>query len=293
MEFIWILFAFICGLAVKSLAMPPLIGYLIAGFALNYLGYEATGELQALADLGITLMLFTIGLKLDPGTLARREVWASTIGHISSWLVVSSLFMLVLATVTAATLLSNLPLKTIALLAFACCFSSTVCVVKLLEENGETRTRHGRVAIGILIMQDVVAVVFLVLATGHPPSIWALALPLLIFLRPLGDRLLRLAGHGELLPLAGFVLALGAYELFALVDIKGDLGALIAGILLSQYNKSAELAKTLMSFKDLFLIGFFLSIGFSGLPEWSTLWSALLLTCLLPVKFTLLYLNSA
>ena len=61
MEFIWILFAFVCGLAVKMINLPPLIGFLLAGFLLNYMGMEASSTLDSLANIGITLMLFSIG----------------------------------------------------------------------------------------------------------------------------------------------------------------------------------------------------------------------------------------
>jgi hypothetical protein len=64
--------------------------------------------------------------------------------------------------------------------------------------------------------------------------------------------------------LYGLVLALGGAELFELVDVKGDLGALIMGVLISTHFKATEMAKTMLGFKDLFLVGFFLSIGMSG-----------------------------
>ena len=96
-------------------------------------------------------------------------------------------------------------------------------------------------------------------------------------------------GHGELIPLAGFFLALGAYELFEFVNIKGDLGALLAGMYLASHKKSSEINKSLMGFKDLFLIGFFLSIGFAALPTWEMLAIAAVLTLLIPVKFLLFF----
>ena len=102
-------------------------------------------------------------------------------------------------------------------------------------------------------MQDVVAVVFLVLAEGKAPSLWALLLPLLILARPLFGKVLTLCGHGELLALSGLLFALGAHELFYLVDVKGDLGALLFGVLMSRHEKSYELSKALLSFKDIFL----------------------------------------
>lgn len=289
MDFIWILFAYFCGLSLKIIGLPPLIGFLLAGFLLHFLGIEPTASLDTLADLGITLMLFTIGLKLHIGDLLRREVWVSTLSHMGLWTLLFGSLALLMATV-AVPFYSDVDLQTAALLGFALSFSSTVCIVKLLEENGELKTRHGQLAIGVLVMQDIVAVLFLVIATGKMPSLWALLLFALIFVRPLLFRLLDKAGHGEMLPLTGFFFALGGYELFHLVGVKGDLGALVFGILLSQHSKATELTKSLLSFKDLFLIGFFLSIGFTALPTWSMLGTAALIALLIGVKFLLFFL---
>lgn len=289
MEFIWILFAFICGLAVKLAALPPLIGYLLAGFILHAVGFEANATLEALADLGITLMLFCIGLKLNIRDLIKVEVWAPSLMHMGKW-VIACFALLSLLVFLGMPFLQGLDTKAVALLAFALSFSSTVCVVKLLEENGEMKTRHGRLAIAVLVIQDIAAVIFLVLATGKIPSLWALALFLLIPARPLIGKLLKHAGHGELMPLMGFFLALGGYELFELVGVKGDLGALLVGMLLSSHPKATELTKSLLSFKDLFLIGFFLSIGFIALPTVDMLIIATVLALLLPFKWLLFFL---
>jgi glutathione-regulated potassium-efflux system ancillary protein KefC len=288
MDFIWVIFAFGCGLMVRLLALPPLIGYLAAGFLLNYLGVQPAEGLQTLADLGITLMLFTIGLKLNPRDLLKVEVYGGSITHILLWTLLVGAVSLGLATLAVAHF-ASLDASGALLLAFACSFSSTVCIVKLLEENGEMKTRHGQIAIGILVFQDIVAVLFLVVSTGLQPSPFIAGLLLLIPARPLLYHLLDKAGHGELLPLTGFFLALGGYELFSLLDIKGDLGALAAGMLLSQHAKAAELSKALLSFKDLFLIGFFLSIGFVALPDAQMVFSALLLSLLLPIKLLLFF----
>lgn len=288
MEFIWILFAFLCGLAVKLINLPPLIGFLAAGFLLNFMQVEPSSVLTHLSNLGITLMLFCIGLKLHVKDLLKREVWASTLGHMGAWSIVF---------IGAASLLGMiglqyfdvLSLRTAALIGFALSFSSTVCIVKLLEETGEMKTRHGQLSLGILVMQDIVAVVFLVLATGKVPTLWAILLFALIPLRPLLGRILDKSGHGEMLPLTGLFFALGGYELFYLVGVKGDLGALVLGILLASHTKAAELNKSLMNFKDLFLIGFFLSIGFSALPTWQMFGLSLVLAALLVVKFLLFF----
>ena len=89
MDFIWIFFAFICGLTAKSLSFPPSIGYLGAGFALNYYGYQADDSLTTLSNLGITLMLFTIGLKLNVKSLFKREVWLTSSLHTITWILLT------------------------------------------------------------------------------------------------------------------------------------------------------------------------------------------------------------
>jgi glutathione-regulated potassium-efflux system ancillary protein KefC len=288
MEFIWILFAFICGLGVKLMGFPSLIGFLLAGFVLNALGFSPDDKLQSLADIGITLMLFTIGLKLNVRDLLKPEVGVSAGLHMILWTSLLSAFLLGASWFGFSHFLA-LEAQTSAILAFALSFSSTVCVVKILEDSGEIKTRHGQLAIGILIIQDILAVLFIVVATGQTPSIYALSLLLLPFVAPLLTRLLNLSGHGELLPLTGFLLALGGYQLFDFLGVKGDLGALMAGILLANHAKANELAKSLMSFKDVFLIGFFLSVGLTALPDWSMLLSALALCLMLPLKFILFF----
>ena len=287
MEFIWILFAFICGLGAKLITLPPSIGYLLAGFVLHFLGYTADDSLLNLANLGITLMLFTIGLKLNVKDLLKTEVWFGAFSHTFLWLV-TVVIVFKLAILLGLQYFGDLSFNTSLLIVFALSFSSTVCVVKLLEEQGEMRTRHGKLAIGILVMQDIIAVAFLVVATGKIPTFWAVGLLLLIVLKPLIFKVIDKVGHGELIPLTGFFLALGSYELFELVKVKGDLGALLVGMLLATHPKASEINKSLMNFKDLFLIGFFLLIGFTALPTFEMLCIALLLVfTLLPLKFAL------
>lgn len=288
MDFIWILIAFGCGLGIKMTGLPPLIGYLLAGFILNFIGIEHQDGLQTLSDLGITLMLFTIGLKVKISDLLQRETLIGSLSHMLIWIPLCAATLLGLGALSLS-YLDVISLQTALLLSFAFSFSSTVCIVKLLEESGELKTRHGKLAIGILVIQDIVAVVFLATTTGKAPSIMALALFGLLLIRPLANKLLNQVGHNELLPLTGICLALGGYEVFEAVNIKGDLGALIFGMLLSHHPKAVELNKSLMNFRDLFLISFFLSIGFVALPTLSMIGVSLLLCLLLPLKYLLFF----
>lgn len=284
----WITLAFVLGFLARLISLPPLVGFLATGFLLNYLGFTSGETLQKLADLGITLLLFTVGLKLNLKVLIRPQVWSVTLLHISFIIVTFGALIFGLALLSVS-LFSELDLKISLMLAFALSFSSTVFVVKSLEDKGEMKSLHGRIAIGILVMQDLAAVIFLAASTGKLPSIWALLLLLLIPLRPLFYYLLKQTGHGELLILYGLVLAIGGAELFELGGVKGDLGALVMGVLISAHPKSTEIAKSMLGFKDLFLVGFFLTIGMSGQLSLETLAIGLLLVPFIFIKSALFF----
>jgi glutathione-regulated potassium-efflux system ancillary protein KefC len=283
MESLILVAAFACGFTARQIGQPPLVGYLVAGFVLGFAGFEASDSLQFFADSGIRLMLFIIGLKLDIASLLKPEIYGSTIEHTLSFGLLAFGFLLFLG-LLGLPLVAEISLQQAALVAFALSFSSTVCTVAMLEERGEFRVRHGQIAIGILIIQDLIAVLFLTASTGKLPSLWALLLPLMVLARPLLSYLLRASGHDEVLILAGILLTATGGALFELVGMKADLGALVFGMLLSGDSKAGELAKSMMSFKDIFLIGFFLSIGMSAQPSLEMLGVALLLCLLLPLK---------
>ena len=291
MDPLLILIAFIFGFAVYRLGLPPLVGYLIAGFVLQALGVQGGEELENIADMGVMLLLFTIGLKLKLKTLARPEIWAGASIHMFVTVLVfgAAIFALSSAGFSA---FSGLDFKLSMLLAFALSFSSTVFAVKVLEERGEMASLHGRVSIGILIMQDIFAVLFLTFSTGKIPSPWALALVGgLIAARPLLIAMLNRVGHRELVLLFSIFLALGLGAAgFDFVKLKPDLGALFMGILLAGHPKTEEMSNALLSIKDLFLVGFFLTIGLAGAPTLQSFGIAALLTVAVIFKVVLFFL---
>ena len=122
-------------------------------------------------------------------------------------------------------------------LSFALSFSSTVFAVKIFDTRGENASFHATIAIGILIIQDLIAVVFLVLTSDKNPNLYTALLLLLPLARPVLLWLLNRVGHGELLLLFGIGLAMGTYELFELLHLKGGLGALIIGVLIQQHRQ--------------------------------------------------------
>jgi predicted Kef-type K+ transport protein len=282
-DVIWVALAFIFGLGARQIGLPPLVGYLVAGFTLHAFGATSNALILTLADIGITLLLFTIGLKLKLNSLARPHVWGVAVLHMIGLIGVLVPVLLTLGAL-GVPFLSWLQPGSAVVLAFALSFSSTVFAVKLLEEKGEMSALYGTVAIGILIIQDLAAVVYLAASEGKLPTPWAVLLFALIPLRTVLFRLLDRVGHDELLLLCGVTLALGTAELFEAVHVKGDLGALLMGVLIAAHPKAGELAKSLLGLKDLLLVGFFLGIGLNGLPSPDMVLVALLLLLAVPFK---------
>ena len=292
MDSLWLIAAFVLGFLAKLVKLPPMVGYLIAGFVLKYFGAESGEIIDTISDLGIMLLLFTIGLKLKIKNLLKKEIWGGTPVQMILFIGII-LFLFYILRFTPISYFKNTDFKMILLIAFALSFSSTVFAVKILENKGELTSMHGITAIGVLIIQDIIAVIFLVFETGKLPHLTALAIPIvLVTIRPVLFKILNIIGHGELLILFGFFLAfiVGA-ELFYITGLKPDLGALIAGMLIAKHKKAKELADTLLGFKDIFLIGFFLSIGLSGLPTVQMLGIAIILALFINLKVLINFLT--
>lgn len=290
-ELIFFCTAFVGGFLVFQLHLPPLIGFLGAGFILHSLGYQSTPLLESISSMGVTLLLFSIGLKLQVKTLTKLYVWAPASLHLLVCTALYSLIILLLARFSLP-LFVDLNLQTSLLIGFALSFSSTVFAVKVLEERGEMATFHGKLSIAILVMQDIFAVIFLAVSTGKIPNIWALGLLVLLpLLRPLMFRVLDRSKHGELMPLFGFFFALlVGYQAFEFAGLKGDLGALIVGMLFASHHKAKELAKSLINLKDIMLVGFFLTIGLNSNLSEQAVVAAAILILILPLKVTLYHL---
>ncbi len=276
--------AVVGGTLAVLLRLPPLVGFLAAGFALGAFGAPELAGLETLADLGVALLLFGIGLKLDVRSLVRREILLTTGVHmvLSAALAVGFLGLLAVA---GLVLLAGESFGSLALVGFALSFSSTVFVVKVLDERSDATSLYGRIAVGVLVVQDLAAVAFLMVARGEPPSPWALALVALVpgawVLRRVWDRI----GHGELQALFGVVSALVlGYWLFELVGVAGDVGALVMGVLLAPHARSGDLSHSLLTLKDLLLVAFFLQIGMHGTPGLDHVLVALLLLLMLPLQ---------
>ena len=143
-EAIWISFAFGLGLLIKMVHLPPLIGYLAAGFILSAMAAnpsipispEPTAVLDHIAHLGVLLMLFTVGLKLKLKSVISPEVIGGSLLHFTITALVFAPGIYLILEVSWYTAL---------MLAIALSFSSTVLAAKVLENKRELRAFHGRV----------------------------------------------------------------------------------------------------------------------------------------------------
>ncbi|MCK9394295.1 MAG: cation:proton antiporter [Methylobacter sp.] len=279
MELLWVGTAYLSGLITSRLYLPPLVGYLMAGYILNVVGVEANETLKHLADLGIELLLFTVGLKLKPSLLLRREV-----------LSVGSLHLLIVTSVSAIVFFGfNGHISGGLVMGVSLAFSSTVLAIKVLEDSGELSTLYGRDVLSILILQDIVAIGLLAVANNKQPSPWALCLLLLPLLRPLAYRLLSASRDDELKLLLGITLAIAGGMLAESAGISSDIGALMMGIMLAGHVNINELSNKLWGLKETFLVAFFLQIGLTDLPGYNEILQALTLISLLPLQGVLFF----
>lgn len=286
-EVLVISFAFVAGLAVKQVGLPPLVGFLAAGFGLNALGAqlglpEFTGDiLYHVAHLGVLMLLFTVGLKLKLGQLVKPHVIGTGLAHFA---ITVAIFAVGLRLVV------GLDWNTAVLVGIALSFSSTVLAAKILEAKREIGAFHGRAAIGILIIQDIVALGVIAIWGGETPSIWALWILALPLLRPVLYKLMDLSGHDEVLVLMGMLLALvvGGFA-FEAVGISGEIGALLMGVLMGGHKGAREMSESLWSLKEIFLVGFFLQIGMAGLPDMDDFLFAITFAIILPLKGVLFF----
>lgn len=278
---IFISLAYALGMVMRGIGLPPLVGYLAAGFLLSSQGYSNNELLQEVAHAGVLMLLFAVGLKLHLKSLLQPEILAGSMLHM---LVTVAVFGFVLSQMT------SLSLELVIILSLAFSFSSTVVAAKVLESKRELRAFHGRVAIGILIVQDLVAVALLSYLGGSAPSPWALALLGLVVIKPILHRLLNMSGHGELVILFGLVMALllGG-KAFTYVGLSSELGALVLGMLFADHERAKELAKSIWGLKEILLVGFFLQIGLMGVPTMETLAHAAIINVALLFKAALFF----
>ena len=263
--------ALVGGIAVKR-RQPLIIAYILVGILAGpaVLGLSSENEpLQLLAEIGITVLLFVVGLKLDM-RLVR------TLGPVA---LATGLGQLTFTIVFGYGLCYLLGLEWLTALyvAVALTFSSTIIIVKLLSDKGEIDSLHGRIAMGFLIVQDIAVVLAMLGLNLYQPSsaeqpgmhplllaatlLGSLGLLFLLMRYALPRLLNMMADSPELLMLMaiawGTLLAAGADSL----GLSKEIGAFLAGFSLASTSLREAVASRLTSLRDFLLLFFFLHLG--------------------------------
>ncbi len=264
--------ALIGGMVMARFRQPPMVGYILAGMALGPSGLgvvENREHVATLAELGILLLLFLIGMELS----------------VRAFLAYIRLAMTAVALQTAASVLVilacsellgfSLPLSI--LLGFVVALSSTAVAIKMMEEIGELRTRVGRVAVAVLIAQDLAFLPMLLIVQNMGASEFglaavakiALAIGLLGALMWALNRRRRVdlpfarivIGHADLSPLTGLVYCFGAGAFFGFLGLSAAYGAFLAGLIIGKSAQREQMITSVRPIQSILVMVFFLSIG--------------------------------
>ncbi|WP_164731866.1 monovalent cation:proton antiporter-2 (CPA2) family protein [Rheinheimera mangrovi] len=284
----------------KRFGLGVVLGYLLAGIALGPAGLAVasnTDDIKLLAELGVVLMLFSIGLELD-----AKKLWAMR----HRVFLFGSLQVLVCAVgIAVATFLLGLSYALSVFIGLALALSSTAVAIQLMKDRNLMGTHTGQSVFGALLLQDMVAIPLLIGVSLIAPSadtaefkaLPALAAVVAVVLTGrylIGYLLHWVAHHGsrELFVGLALLLVIGVMELMTAVGVSAGLGAFIAGVLLASSEFRHQLEADLEPFKGLFLGLFFITIGASInmqllREEWQLI--SLLLLLFVGLKLLLLY----
>ena len=262
------------GALATRLRQPLILGFIVAGILLGPSGFgfiRATDRVHVLAELGIALLLFVVGLKLDLHLIRRlgSVALAAGVGQVVITAIIGYAIAIALGMTSVASLYVGMALA----------FSSTIIVIKLLSDKRETESLHGQIAVGILIVQDILVIIAMITLAGfavggnEDPSrqILLIAIKAAAFLLGLGlvmyfilPRLVgSLARSPELLVLFAIAWALGLASLSENMGFSKEVGAFLAGVSLASTPYREVLSARLVSLRDFLLLFFFIELGTS------------------------------
>ncbi len=257
----------------QRLHLPSIVGFLISGALLGPYGLnliDDVHQVEILAEMGIVLLLFTIGLEFSLARLSRIRTFAITGGSLQVGLTI--------ALTAIIAWVFNLPVGAGVFWGFLIALSSTVIVLKILIDRGELDAPHGRLILGILIFQDLIVVPMILIAPllggtmeGDPTQVlmalarsFVLVGAILIAARWLIPKILALVVRGksrELFVITVILICLGIAWLASKSGLSLALGAFIAGLVISESEYSHQALADIMPFRYSFNSLFFISIG--------------------------------
>lgn len=258
----------------RRLRLPPVLGYLCVGLMVGPKAFDWINEsehLPDLAELGVVFLLFSLGLEFS---LSKMIALRKVVFRLGSQQVLITTFLL-----GGVLMLLGMPATPALLMGAGLSLSSTAIVTKELGSLGEIFSSHGQNAVGVLLFQDVVAVLLLTLVpvfAGSSDQAWYWALPLtllktvllffglLLASRWLLPRLFQevaASRSAELFVLLALVIVLLTAWLTHLLGLSPALGAFLAGMLLGESHYRHQIEADIRPFRDILLGLFFVSIG--------------------------------
>ncbi|MCP4315993.1 MAG: cation:proton antiporter [Hyphomicrobiales bacterium] len=279
--------AVIMGLGLIRLRQPPLVGFILAGVALGPTGFGVIANsenVNLLAEMGVLILLFFIGMELSlkAFVLTLRQAVIVACGQISAALVVAILIGLGLGIGIAESVI----------LGFIIAMSSTVVAMKMLDDMGVLRGEEGRIAVGVLIAQDIAVVPMLIFVSSFGSQdidFWEIAVKVVVAVGFLGGLLWWLGRRGklrvpyteqiennvEILALGSLAVCFSAAAFSGVAGLSPVYGAFIAGILIGNSTLRSRVIPVIEPIQSVLLVVFFLSIGL--LMDLHFIWNNLLL----------------
>jgi len=266
-----IVIAMLVSLLMRVLKQPLIVGYIFTGVLVGpyFMNLIQNGDvIELFSKIGITILLFIVGLNLSPNVI--REV-----GKVS---LLTGIGQVLFTSIIGFFIASALGIDRIAAIyvAIALTFSSTIIILKLLSDKGDLNKLYGKIAIGFLLVQDIVATLILLFASsfaGGEGNLLSIALMTIVkgsalvfgmilisqYILPRISKFI--AASQELLFLFSLSWGLGIATLFSMLGFSVEIGALVAGVSLSMTPYAIEVASRMRPLRDFFILLFFILLG--------------------------------
>lgn len=273
-------FAAILGIIMVWLKQPSILGYIAAGFLLSTTGYitaSSTDTIETLASIGIALLLFLVGLEMN----------FDKIKHMGWHIIVVSLTQTIVTIGAAFFLLQALGWTGVAAiyLALALSFSSTIIAVKFLTEKKDMSSTYGQIIVGVMLIEDFMAIIALILVGGITAGASAGSTPLLlgttlakgiglfvgaIFISRFMPRLLKIVGtKAETIFLFSIAWGIGVAALISSkwIGMGIEAGGFLAGLAFARSAEHYEITSKIRWLRDFFIVLFFVLLGSKMIVE--------------------------